>query len=131
MTNDNCYVTLDGQEKDKWGIPVARVRAGFHPHDMKVARYLVEKGRQVMRTMGAQTVWGNAFSAPTSNLMAGGLRFGHDPKTSALDADCRVHGTDNLFVTDGSFMPNGGSVTPTFTIYANSFRVADIIKAQV
>ena len=131
LTTDDCYVSLDSKEKDKWGSPVARVKVGYHPHDMKVARYLVEKGKQVMKAMGAQTVWGNAFSAPTSNLIAGGLRFGNDPETSALDADCRVHGTDNLFVTDGSFMPNGGSVTPTFTIYANSFRVADKIKAQL
>ncbi|HID81921.1 MAG TPA: GMC family oxidoreductase [Chromatiales bacterium] len=131
LTTDDCYVSLDSKEKDKWGSPVARVKVGYHPHDMKVARYLVEKGKKVMKAMGAQIVWGNAFSAPTSNLIAGGLRFGNDPKTSALDADCRVHGTENLFVTDGSFMPNGGSVTPTFTIYANSFRVADKIKAQL
>ncbi len=131
LTNDNCYVTLDNNEHDKWGSPVARVKVGYHPHDMKVAHYLVNKGEQVMRAMGAQTVWGNAYSSPTSNLIAGGLRFGDDPKTSALDADCRVHGTENVFVTDGSFMPNGGSVTPTFTIYANSFRVADKIKAQL
>jgi choline dehydrogenase-like flavoprotein len=84
-----------------------------------------------MQKMGASKVWGNAFTSPTPNLVAGGLRFGNDPKTSALDADCRVHGTDNLFVTDGSFMPNGGSITPTFTIYANSFRVADKIKEQL
>ena len=131
LTNDQCYVSLDTKEKDKWGTPVAKVKAGFHPHDMKVAQYLVDKGKQVMAAMGAQTVWGNAFSSPTPNLIAGGLRFGNDPKTSVLDADCRVHGTDNLFVTDGSFMPNGGSVTPTFTIYANSFRVADKIKQQL
>ncbi len=131
LTTDDCYVSLDQQEKDKWGSPVARVKVGYHPHDMKVAKYLVDKGKQVMHAMGAQKVWGNAFSAPTPNLVAGGLRFGKDPKTSVLDADCRVHGTSNLFVTDGSFMPNGGSVTPTFTIYANSFRVADKIKAQL
>ncbi len=131
LTNDDCHVSLDSKEKDKWGSPIAKVKAGFHPHDMKVAQYLVDRGKEVMTAMGAQTVWGNAFSAPTSNLIAGGLRFGNDPKTSALDADCRVHGTDNLFVSDGSFMPNGGSVTPTFTIYANSFRVADKIKEQL
>ena len=38
---------------------------------------------------------------------------------------------ENLFVTDGSFMPTGGSVPYTWTIYANSFRVADIIKNEV
>lgn len=131
LTNDHCHVSLDAGEKDKWGSPVAKVKAGFHPHDLKIGSYIVEKGKEVMKNLGAQSVRGSAFASPTSNLVAGGLRFGNDPKTSALDADCRVHGTDNCFVTDGSFMPNGGSVTPTFTIYANSFRVADIIKKQL
>jgi len=131
LTNDDCFVTLDTQEKDKWGSPVARVQVGYHPHDLKVGQYLIDRGVEVMRAMGADRAWGNVYSQPTSNLIAGGLRFGHDPKTSALDADCRVHGVDNIFVTDGSFMPNGGSVTPTFTIYANAFRVADIIRRQL
>ena len=131
LPNDNCYVDIDTSQYDKWGTPIAVVRAGYHPHDLKVGNYIVEKGKEVMRALGAHTVTGSAFTAPTSNLIAGGLRFGHDPRTSALDADCRVHGTDNLFVSDGSFMPTGGSVTPTFTIYANAFRVADKIKSQL
>jgi choline dehydrogenase-like flavoprotein len=131
LPTDDCHVSLDESEKDKWGSPVAKVKVGFHPHDLKVAQYIVDKGVQVMKQMGATEYYGNAFTAPTSNLIAGGLRFGNDPKTSALDADCRVHGTSNIFVTDGSFMPNGGSITPTWTIYANSFRVADKIKLQL
>jgi choline dehydrogenase-like flavoprotein len=59
--------------------------------------------------------------------MAGGCRFGTDPKRSVLDADCRAHDVENLYVTDGSFMPTGGSVPYTWTIYANAFRVADKI----
>lgn len=129
-TND-CHVSLDNAKRDKWGSPVARVKVGYHPHDLKVAKYIVEKGVQVMKQMGAKEYYGNAFTAPTSNLIAGGLRFGNDPKSSALDPDCRVYGTENIFVTDGSFMPNGGSVTPTWTIYANAFRVADKIKRQL
>jgi len=131
LTNDDCHVSLDTSEKDKWGSPVAKVKAGFHPHDLKVGSYIVEKGKEVMKKLGAQSVRGSAFSSPTSNLVAGGLRFGINPRTSALDTDCRVHGTENCFVTDGSFMPNGGSVTPTFTIYANSFRIADKILGQL
>jgi len=131
LPTDNCHVSLNNTEKDKWGSPVARVQAGYHPHDLKVGQYLVDKGVEVMKQMGAQEYYGNVFNSPTPNLVAGGLRFGHDPKISALDADCRVHGTENIFVTDGSFMPNGGSVTPTWTIYANAFRVADKIKAQL
>ena len=127
LTTDDCFVSLDETEKDMWGIPVAKVRAGFHPHDVKVAQYLVDKGVEVMKAMGADEAYGNVFTQPTSNLVAGGCRFGNDPKTSVLNADCQVHDCDNVYVTDGSFMPNGGSVTPTMTIYANAFRVADKI----
>ena len=127
LTNDDCFVSLDDKEKDIWGIPVAKVRAGFHPHDVKIAQYLVDKGIEVMKAMGADEAYGNVFTQPTSNLVAGGCRFGDDPKTSVLNADCRVHDCENVYVTDGSFMPNGGSVTPTMTIYANAFRVADKI----
>ncbi len=131
LPTDDCNVTLDESETDKWGDPVAKVKVGFHQHDLKVAQYIVDKGVEVMKQMGAETAYGNVWSDPTSNLIAGGLRFGNDPKTSALDVNCRVHGTNNVYVSDGSFMPNGGSVTPTFTIYANAFRVADKILATV
>ncbi|RTR39891.1 GMC family oxidoreductase [Shewanella canadensis] len=131
LTNDECYVSLDPDEKDKWGQAVAKVRAGFHPHDEKVAQYLVDRGVEVMKAMGADEAWGNVFTSPTSNLVAGGCRFGNDPDTSVLDRNCRVHDCDNLYVTDGSFMPNGGSVTPTLTIYANAFRVADKILERL
>ena len=81
--------------------------------------------------MGGQDIYANVSGDPPQNLMAGGCRFGSDPKTSVLDADCRMHDADNLFVTDGSFMPTGGSVPYTWTIYANAFRVADKIVDQL
>lgn len=61
----------------------------------------------------------------------GGCRFGDDPKKSALSRDCRLHDCDNVYVTDGSFLPNSGSVPLTWTIYANAFRVADRIVAAL
>jgi choline dehydrogenase-like flavoprotein len=48
-----------------------------------------------------------------------------------LDPECRAHEVDNLFVTDGSFLPTGGSVPFTWTVYANAFRVAHAIVAQL
>ncbi|HFS66912.1 MAG TPA: GMC family oxidoreductase, partial [Flavobacteriia bacterium] len=66
-----------------------------------------------------------------NNLQAGGCRFGNDSETSVLNAHCQAHEVSNLYITDGSFMPTGGSVTYTWTIYANSFRVADFIKKHL
>ena len=131
LPNDNCFVSLDPSVKDKWGSPVARVRLGAHPHDLKVGRYLAQKGEQVLRTMGLDWVSSSISASPPPNLVAGGCRFGTDPKTSVLDPDCRVWGADNLFVSDASFMPTGGSVPYTWTIYANAFRVAERIIGQL
>jgi len=72
-----------------------------------------------------------ASGTPPTSLVAGTCRFGDDPATSVLDRDCRAHQVENLFITDGSFMPTGGSVPYTWTIYANAFRVADRILAQL
>ncbi len=55
----------------------------------------------------------------------GTLRFGHDPKTSILDAHCKAHEIDNLYVVDGSFFPSSGAVNPALTIMANALRVGD------
>jgi choline dehydrogenase-like flavoprotein len=55
----------------------------------------------------------------------GTIRFGNDPKTSALDANCRAHEVDNLYVVDGSFFPSSGAVNPALTIMANALRVGD------
>lgn len=57
----------------------------------------------------------------------GTCRFGHDPKTSVLDINCRSHDVENLYVVDGSFFPSSAAVNPTLTIIANALRVADHI----
>ncbi len=55
----------------------------------------------------------------------GTVRFGRDPKTSAVDATCRAHEVDNMYVVDGSFFPSSGAVNPALTIMANALRVGD------
>jgi choline dehydrogenase-like flavoprotein len=67
---------------------------------------------------------GNDARARIANHILGGMRFGLDPSDSALDPNCRAWHFDNLYVTDGSFMPTSGGANPTLTIQANSFRIA-------
>ena len=131
LPTDDCFVALDTGTTDRWGSPVARVRIGAHPHDLRIGRFLAARGEQLLQELGARRISSSVGPAPPPNLQAGGCRFGSAAETSVLDADCRAHEVDNLFVSDGSFMPTGGSVPFTFTIYANSFRVADRIIAQL
>ena len=46
----------------------------------------------------------------------GTVRFGYDPKTSALDVNCKAHDVDNLYVVDGSIFCSSGAVNPALTI---------------
>ena len=55
----------------------------------------------------------------------GTIRFGRDPKTSALDVNCKAHDLDNLYVVDGSFFPSCGAVNQALTIMANALRIGD------
>lgn len=55
----------------------------------------------------------------------GTIRFGDDPRTSALDRNCKAHEVDNLYVVDASFFPSSAAVNPALTIMANALRVGD------
>ena len=127
LPNDNCFVSLDPTHKDKYGMPVGKLRVEGHPQDLKVGRYIAQKCEKVLEEMGAKNIYSSVSAAPPQNLVAGGCRFGNDPKTSVLNPECRAHDVKNLYVADASFMPTGGSVPYTWTIYANAFRVADHI----
>ena len=56
---------------------------------------------------------------------AGTCRFGKDAKTSVLDANCKAHELDNLYVVDTSFFVSIGAVNPSLTAIANAIRVGD------
>ena len=53
-----------------------------------------------------------------------------DPTQGVVDADCRVHGTSNLFVAGSSVFPTYGYANPMLTIVALAIRLADHLKAM-
>lgn len=61
----------------------------------------------------------------------GTARFGSDPKSSALDPNCKAWEVDNLYVVDGGFFPSSGAVNPALTIMANALRVGDHLKERL
>lgn len=62
---------------------------------------------------------------------AGTVRFGDDPRSSALDVNCKAHDLDNLYVVDTSFFPSIGAVNPSLTAIANALRVGDHISDRL
>jgi choline dehydrogenase-like flavoprotein len=62
---------------------------------------------------------------------AGTCRFGTDPATSVLDANCKAHELDNLYVVDTSFFPSIGAVNPALTAMANAIRVGEHLAERL
>jgi len=60
----------------------------------------------------------------------GTCRMGDDPATSVLDAHCKAHDLDNLYVVDASCFVSASAVNPSLTIIANAIRVADHLLAE-
>ncbi|MFH8403974.1 GMC oxidoreductase [Streptomyces sp. NPDC018019] len=124
-------IELHPRVTDKWGRPVAYIIKTWHPHDRALMDILAEQCRQILvrggdvRDVSSGSVDGSVVRI--ANHVLGGARFGADAADSVLDPDCRAWNFDNLYVTDGAFMPTSGSANPTLTIEANSFRVGDVL----
>jgi choline dehydrogenase-like flavoprotein len=58
----------------------------------------------------------------------GTTRMHEDPSQGVVDANCRVHGLQNLFVTGCSVFPTGGFANPTLTIVAMALRLSDHLR---
>jgi choline dehydrogenase-like flavoprotein len=58
----------------------------------------------------------------------GTTRMSDDPKTGVVDANCRVHGLENLYVAGSSVFPTSGYANPTLTIVALALRLSDELR---
>ncbi len=91
-----------------------------------MARRLIAKAMRGLRVMPLQHDVQLNLGHP-----CGTCRAGLDPATSVLDADCRAHGVDNLYVVDASFMPSSGGANPGLTVIANALRVAEVVERRL
>jgi len=114
------------EDKDKFGLPVARVTFNLHDNDKKLIRAAKEKTMEVMHAAGATEVVQEARYAH----LVGACRMGSDPRTSVVDKFCRSHDIANLFICDGSVFPTQGSANPGLTIQALAARTADYLISQ-
>jgi choline dehydrogenase-like flavoprotein len=61
----------------------------------------------------------------------GATRMHADPALGVVDADCRIHGLDNLYVAGSSVFPTPGIANPTLTLVALAHRLGDHLKQRL
>ena len=128
----DARVELDPRVKDFWGIPVARLSGGRHPHSVEVARAMVAKAEEWLREAGAMRTWTGVPGLDLSGgqHQAGTCRMGNDPQSSVVDRNCRIHEADNIYLADASVHVTNGGFNPALTIMANAYRVAAAIVKE-
>ena len=134
--NPDSRLTLSAA-RDAYGMRRLRVDWRVTPLDFATIRksYLLI-GRELERTRTGRLTFDDA--GLEAAVMKAGAYGGHhsgttrmaaSPADGVVDADCRVFGTDNLYVASGSVLPTSSQANPTLTTLALALRLADHLVA--
>ncbi|MGB3522850.1 MAG: GMC family oxidoreductase [Mycobacterium sp.] len=121
---DNRITLAD--EVDGYGIPVARMDYTRCENDKANMAYSTRVITEILHAAGAQDV----LTIQRYAHLIGGARMGTAPENSVVDADHRVWGVPNLFISDGSVCPTQGSANPALTIMALASRLAERVAGK-
>lgn len=131
-------ITLSDR-RDHFGMPRVRVDWKLHPKDKDgIVRVHTELQREIeSRRLGRlvvdlsenETGWPNSITGGAHHM--GTTRMHRDPKKGVVDANCRVHGTTNLYIAGSSVFPTASFAHPTFTIVALAIRLADHLRSEI
>ncbi|WP_024931226.1 FAD-dependent oxidoreductase [Methylophilus sp. OH31] len=136
--NPDSRITLI-DECDALGMPRVKVDWRYLPADIESVRRSLDVFVEEFRKSGV----GN-FEFDASKLEEdltrfgaygghhiGTARMGKDPETSVVDANCKVHHVDNLYIASSAVFPTSGQANPTLTIAALSLRLADHLAQKM
>jgi choline dehydrogenase-like flavoprotein len=102
------------------------IRYDLEPADVARVKRGTERLEQLLAAAGASRTYASG------KLMAfhplGTARAHAQPGHGVVDQDLRVHGTDNVWVADGSVVPSALGVNPQITIMALATRLAFHLK---
>ena len=120
--------------KDALGVPQLDIDLRFTEIDARSVLQAHELLDQSLRQAGLGRL---AYRVSADSRMAsilqqakdgyhqmGTTRMGLTPEDSVVDARCRVHGTENLYVSSSSVFPTSGQANPTFADVALALRLA-------
>ncbi len=138
--NPNSRVTL-GSDQDTLGMPRLCVHVAFSDLDTETVVGFFELVRaRLTESRTGRGLWdSDALRAEVQERLAqfnseahhlGTTRMAARPEDGVVDADCRVHGVENLFVSGGSVFATSGQANPTLTIVALSTRLAAHLRSR-
>jgi choline dehydrogenase-like flavoprotein len=134
--NPASRVTLSG-DRDELGMPRLHVDWRYTAQDIRTAQTVFRLFAADLANQGCGDLAVDDEEIARDMLRDGAygghhigtVRMGVSPRTSVLDAECRVHGMTNLWVAGSAAFPTSGQANPTLTIVALALRLAHRLKA--
>lgn len=127
IPKEKSRLFLDKDKKDEWGIPLVHTDIGYDDNDEKMVKDFFEQMTEMYTKAGFTDLkTHDSKQAPGLDIHEmGGVRMGHDPKTSLLNKWNQLHLVKNVFVTDGACMTSTSTQNPSLTYMALTARAVD------
>jgi choline dehydrogenase-like flavoprotein len=121
------------REVDKLGLRSVELDWQFNEQDNRTIRVLAVKAAQEMARLDRARVQLARFILDKEAEIRidghahqmGTTRMSSTPQYGVVDENCKVHGTNNLYLMGSSVFPTGGGTNPTLTIVLLALRLAD------
>lgn len=133
---DSRITLLDA--RDAFGLQMAKVDLRFGEIETRTIRYVQDRvaraigqagfGRTRLDLAGAER-W--VERAGWQYHHVGGARMHHSSRRGVVDANCRVHGTGNLYVAGSAVFPTSGHANPTMNLLSLTLRLGDHLVQEL
>lgn len=129
--NRNSRVFLDDTAQDQFGKHRLQLNWEINDQDRKTIKTLAEElgktlaVQKLARFKIADKVLDGSADLGFHCHQMGTTRMSSNPNVGVVDANCRVHGVDNLFMGGSSVFSTGGGMNPTLTLTALAMRLGD------
>jgi choline dehydrogenase-like flavoprotein len=133
IPKESSTVSLDGSQKDPFGIPQLKINMSYDENDEKMVKDYHEQLTEMFTNAGFKNIrTRDSKQAPGLDIHEmGGVRMGHDPKTSLLNKWNQLHACKNVFVTDGACMTSTSTQNPSLTYMALTARAVDFAVKEM
>jgi choline dehydrogenase-like flavoprotein len=123
-------VELSSDQKDEFGMPLARLIHSFDDDAVALWNANFEQGMKVAKASGAKEAWpGKGPVIPTTHLHGGAI-MGASAENSVTNSYGQTHEIPNLWMAGPCIFPTEGASNPTYTIFAVSQRGAEHLAAN-
>jgi choline dehydrogenase-like flavoprotein len=124
-----------GEQRDALGMPLSRLEWQIRPFDTAsisgwlalLQRDLAERG--IGEVIAPPDDWRDEVIGGPHHM--GTTRMSADPRRGVVDADCRVHSVENLYIAGSSVFTTSGHANPTFTLLTLALRLADTLRKRL